>query len=180
MDFRGESRKGSLAEDLGVIEARAIMAIAASEAGVVPPFHHEGRVHGEIAAFAMADDDEWEKVMPDDLGDVILRKLLGRDLLHGREVAVFLPTDKASVGASEDDVSHWALADEGHRHVLDAIIDAEMRFDMPDLQRGEAGALQNLEPELVIFDRIARAVRKQSLIGEVGELTELDILVASA
>ena len=117
------------------------MAIAAFESRVISPFHHEGGVHREVAAFAMADDGEWEKTMFDDLGDVFPRKLLGRDLFHGCEVAVFFPSDKASIGATEDDISHRSFANEGHRHVLDASIDAENGFDVPDLQRGEAGAL---------------------------------------
>ena len=40
MDFRSEFGKGSLTEDLGVIESRAIVAIAAFEAAIVSPFHH--------------------------------------------------------------------------------------------------------------------------------------------
>ena len=154
------------------------MAIAAFESRVISPFHHEGRIHREVAAFAMADDGEWEEAVLNDLGDVILRKFLGRYLLHGCEVAVFLPTDKASIRAAEDDISHRSFADEGHRHVLDAVVDAEMGFEVADLQSGEAGALQNLEPELVIHGRIACAMGQKGLVREVSESFELDIFVS--
>ena len=155
------------------------MAIATFESRVISPFHHEGRIHREVAAFAMSDDGEWEKTMLNDLGDIIFRKLLGRDFFHGREVAVFLPTDKASVGATEDDISHRSFADEGHRHVLDAVINAEMGFDVPDLQSGEAGALQNLEPELVIHGRIACAMGQEGFVREVSEFFEFDVFVSA-
>ena len=155
------------------------MAIATFETRVISPFHHEGRIHREVAAFAVADDGEWEEAVLNDLGDVILRKFLGRDLLHGREVAVLFPTDKASVGATEDDISHRSFADEGHRHVLNAIIDAEMGFDVADLQSGEAGALQNLEPELVIHGRIACAMGQKGFVGEVSELFEFDVFISA-
>ena len=155
------------------------MAIATFESRVISPFHHEGRIHREVAAFAVADDGEWEEAVLNDLGDVILRKFLGRDLLHGREVAVFLPTDKASIGATEDDISHRSVADEGHRHVLDAIINAEMGFDVADLQSGEAGALQNLEPELVIHGWIACAMGQKGFVGEVSEFFEFDVFVST-
>ena len=155
------------------------MAIATFESRVISPFHHEGGVHREVSAFAMPDDGEWEEAVLNDLGDVILRKLLGRDLFHGREVAVFLPTDKASVGATEDDISHRSFADEGHRHVLDAVINAEMGFDVPDLQSGEAGALQNLEPELVIHGRIACSMGQKGFVREVSEFFEFDVLISA-
>ena len=178
MDSWSESIERSLAEDLWILESWAIVAVAAFEARVISPFHHEGGVHREVSAFAMADDGEWEETVFDDLGHVFFRELLGRDLLHGREVAVFFPTDKASIRATEDDISHRSVADEGHRHVLDAVIDAEMGFDMPDLQSGEAGALQDLEPELVVHGRIARAMGQEGFVREVSESFELDVFVS--
>ena len=122
VDSRREFLKGSFAKDLWILESWAIMAITAFEARVISPFHHERGVHCEVAAFAMADDGEWEKTMFDDLSDVILRKFLGRNFFHGREVAVLFPSDKASIRATEDDISHRSFANEGHRHVLDAVI----------------------------------------------------------
>ena len=171
--------EGFLTKDLWILESRTVMAIAAFEAEVVPAFHHKSRVHREVAAFAVADDGEWEKTMFDDLGDVFLRKLLGRNLFHGCEVAVFFPADKASIGATEDDVSHRSFANEGHRHVLDASIDAEDGFDVSDLQRGEAGALENLEPELAISHWVARSMRKKGLVREVSESRKLNVFVSA-
>ena len=117
------------------------MAIAAFESEVVPAFHHKSRVHREVAAFAMSDDGEWEEAVLNDLRDIIPCELLRRDLFHGREIAIFFPADKASIRATENDISHWPFSNEGHAHVLDASIDTENGFDVPDLQRGEAGAL---------------------------------------
>ena len=140
------------------------MAIAAFESEVVPAFHHKSRVHREVAAFAMSDDGEWEEAVLNDLRDIIPCKLLRRNFFHGREVAVFFPSDKASIRATEDDISHRSFANECHRHVLNTSIDAENGFDVPDLQRGEAGALKDFEPELVISDWVACAMSKKSLI----------------